>query len=93
MFVLCTLVVNAPLLPHVLRATALDVVPAARRSLRRKALTALDDHTDSTVASLRRQEDEMFAGVDWARVRDTTRVRAGAADLSPGTSSSCSVSA
>jgi hypothetical protein len=76
MFVLCTLVVNAPLLPHVLRATALDVVPAARRSLRRKALTALDDHTDSTVASLRRQEDEMFAGVDWARVRDTTRVRA-----------------
>ena len=74
LFVLCTLIVNAPLLPRVLLWTGLDAVPAPRRALRGKALAALDAHTDAAVAALRAQEDEMLAGVDWARVRDMVRV-------------------
>ena len=74
LFVLCTLIVNAPLLPRVLSWTGLDAVPAPRRALRGKALAALDAHTDAAVAALRAQEDEMLAGVDWARVRDMVRV-------------------
>ena len=35
LFVLCTLLINAPLLPMVLRLTKLDVVPDARLALRR----------------------------------------------------------
>ena len=77
---LCTLLINAPLLPRVLRLTKLDVVPDARLALRRRALRALDAHTASAVASLRAEEDAMMAGVDWARVRELTKV-GGAGDF------------
>lgn len=74
LFVLCTLLINAPLLPKVLRVTRLDVVPDARLALRRRALRALDAHTASAVAGLRAEEDAMMAGVDWTRVRELTKV-------------------
>ena len=77
---LCTLLINAPLLPRVLRLTKLDVVPDARLALRRRALRALDAHTASAVTGLRAEEDAMMAGVDWARVRELTKV-GGAGDF------------
>ena len=80
LFVLCTLLINAPLLPKVLRLTKLDVIPDARLALRRRALRALDAHTASAVAGLRSEEDAMMAGVDWARVRELTKV-GGASDF------------
>ena len=80
LFVLCTLLINAPLLPKVLRVTKLDVIPDARLALRRRALRALDAHTASSVAGLRAEEDAMMAGVDWSRVRELTKV-GGASDF------------
>ena len=74
LFVLCTLLINAPTLPFWMRVLGLDAVPEASLDLRRRAVGALRAHTGTVVESLRRDEDDGFAGVDWARVEEYAAV-------------------
>eukprot|EP00775_Hariotina_reticulata_P013876 gene13876-13995_t len=67
-FVLLTLLINAPLLPAVLRVTGLSEVPEKQLARRRRAVAALGDHTATVLEQLRDAEDELLAGVDWAQV-------------------------
>ncbi|KAF8065728.1 NHX8 [Scenedesmus sp. PABB004] len=67
-FVLLTLLINAPLLPTVLRLTGLSDVPPKQLARRRRAVAALGDHTAAVLEQLRDAEDELLAGVDWAQV-------------------------
>eukprot|EP00879_Flechtneria_rotunda_P004544 GHRR01004799.1.p1 GENE.GHRR01004799.1~~GHRR01004799.1.p1 ORF type:complete len:1688 (+),score=648.93 GHRR01004799.1:153-5216(+) len=67
-FVLLTLLINAPLLPTVLRLTGLSVVPPKQITRRQRAVAALAEHTAVVLDQLRDAEDELLAGVDWAQV-------------------------
>ncbi|CAL5219904.1 g1831 [Coccomyxa viridis] len=67
-FVLLTLIVNAPLLPWVLRITGLSKVPDTKMRMRRRAVRALMSHTQNAIRDLRNDEDEMLRGVDWGAV-------------------------
>lgn len=80
LFVLCTLLINAPTLPWWLRVLKLDTVPEARLALRRRAVGALRVHTAKVVNSLRQDGEDAFAGVDWGRVRDFVDVAGPAFD-------------
>jgi hypothetical protein len=75
-FVMLTLLINAPLLPWVLRVTGLSAIPPKQLARRRRAVEALAEHTRAAVEQLRGEEDEMLTGVDWAHVErycDVTR--------------------
>eukprot|EP00878_Enallax_costatus_P002544 GHUV01002726.1.p1 GENE.GHUV01002726.1~~GHUV01002726.1.p1 ORF type:complete len:958 (+),score=224.31 GHUV01002726.1:205-3078(+) len=67
-FVLLTLLINAPLLPTVLRLTGLSKVPEKQLARRQRAVAALGEHTATVLEQLRDAEDELLAGVDWAQV-------------------------
>lgn len=61
-FVLLTLLINAPLLPWVLRVTGLSAIPEKQLARRRRAVAALADHTASAIEQLRAEEEEMLTG-------------------------------
>ena len=61
-FVLLTLLVNAPMLPWVLRWTGLSVVPQQHVKMRAKAVHLLAKHTEQILQELRDDEDEMLRG-------------------------------
>ena len=61
-FVLLTLLINAPLLPWVLRVTRLSVIPPKQLARRRRAVEALAEHTAGIIGELRSEEDGMLAG-------------------------------
>lgn len=61
-FVLLTLMINAPLLPTVLRLTGLSKVPDKQLARRRRAVAALGEHTATVLEQLRDAEDELLAG-------------------------------
>ncbi|KAK9819620.1 hypothetical protein WJX72_000338 [[Myrmecia] bisecta] len=67
-FVLLTLVINAPLLPLVLRLTGLNKEPEAKKQMWLKASRAVVFHTTKTIERLRDEPDEMLRGVDWGAV-------------------------
>lgn len=63
-FVLLTLLINAPLLPTVLRLTGLSKVPDKQLARRQRAVAALREHTTSVLEQLRDAEDELLAGME-----------------------------
>jgi len=75
-FVMLTLLVNAPMLPRILRWTKLDAVPLQHQKMRRKALRMLLRHTDAAIDELRDDDDEMLRGVDWDAVHKYVDVSA-----------------
>ncbi|PRW44236.1 Sodium hydrogen exchanger 7 [Chlorella sorokiniana] len=68
LFVLCTLLINAPTIPAVLRWTGLTEVSPVKLSIREKAKRALLRYTAAAVKDLRDDPDEMLRGVDWGKV-------------------------
>ncbi|KAI8472713.1 MAG: Sodium/hydrogen exchanger family-domain-containing protein [Monoraphidium minutum] len=67
-FVLLTLVINAPLLPWVLRVTGLGAIPEKQLARRRRAVAALAEHSAAAMLQLKGEEEEMLTGVDWGHV-------------------------
>lgn len=61
-FVLLTLLVNAPMLPRILRWTRLSIVPQQHVKMRAKAVRLLSKHTASALKELCDDEDEMLRG-------------------------------
>lgn len=61
-FVLLTLLVNAPMLTWVLRWTGLSLVPPQHVKMRKKAVQLLAKHTEQTLQELRDDEGEMLRG-------------------------------
>lgn len=61
-FVLLTLLVNAPLLPWVLKVTGLAAIPDKQLARRKRAVEALAEHTAAAIEELRREEDELLTG-------------------------------
>lgn len=61
-FVLLTLMINAPLLPWVLRMTGLAAIPPKQLARRSRAVEALAEHTSAAIEALRGEEDEMMTG-------------------------------
>lgn len=68
LFVVSTLLVNAPCVPAILRATGLLEVSPVKLSVREKAKRALLRFTVAALKDLREDEDEMLRGVDWGAV-------------------------
>ncbi len=61
-FVLLTLLVNAPLLPRVLRWLSLNRIPDKQLRRRQRAIEALGEHTQEIIEELRDDEDELLSG-------------------------------
>jgi hypothetical protein len=61
-FVLLTLLLQAPALPFVLRLTKLNLLPPNHQERRRRAVEALNAHTEESIANLMDDEDELMAG-------------------------------
>ncbi|PSC69954.1 Sodium hydrogen exchanger 7 [Micractinium conductrix] len=68
LFVLSTLLVNAPTIPALLRFTRLNQVSLVKLRIREKAKRALLRYTATAIQDLKADEDEMLRGVDWAAV-------------------------
>ncbi|KAK9789036.1 hypothetical protein WJX73_003859 [Symbiochloris irregularis] len=71
-FVLMTLVINASILPWVLRVTGLSKVAPGKLKQRKRVVRALLNHTGSTIQALKDDDDEMLRGVDWPAVEQFT---------------------
>lgn len=69
-FVVLTLVVNAPLVPWLLRMTGVAESGVVKRRMRAKAARALVHYTHSAIDDLKQDEDEMLRG---ARFEITSR--------------------
>ena len=61
-FVLLTLLVNAPMLTYVLKWTGLSVVPKQHVKMRAKAVHLLAKHTEQILKEMRDDDDEMLRG-------------------------------
>lgn len=61
-FVLLTLLINAPLLPTLLRWTKLGEISQKQFKRRQRALEALKEHTVSAIEQLKEEEDELLSG-------------------------------
>lgn len=61
-FVLLTLLINAPLLPIVLRLTGLATLGHHKVKMRGKAVRALERKTAEAIQILKDDEDEMLRG-------------------------------
>ncbi|KAL3155128.1 Son of sevenless 1, variant 2 [Trebouxia sp. C0009 RCD-2024] len=68
--VVLTLLVNAPLIPMLLKWTGLSQVSPVKAKMRAKAARAFSRYTENAVDELKNDEDEMLRGVDWKAVRD-----------------------
>ncbi|KAL3141541.1 Son of sevenless 1, variant 2 [Trebouxia sp. C0010 RCD-2024] len=68
--VVLTLLVNAPLIPMLLKWTGLSQVSPVKAKIRAKAARAFSRYTENAVDELKNDEDEMLRGVDWKAVRD-----------------------
>lgn len=66
-FVVLTLVVNAPLVPWLLRMTGVAESGVVKRRMRAKAARALVHYTHSAIDDLKQDEDEMLRGA-WCEV-------------------------
>ncbi len=67
-FVVMTLVINAPLLPWVMRKTGLAAIASVKRRMRAKAVRALVRFTSAAIEDLKDDHDEMLRGAtatDW----------------------------
>ena len=62
-FVFLTLLVNAPMLPTLLRWTKLNAIPPRQLLRRRRAIEALEARTAEAVDELRTVEDELLSGI------------------------------
>jgi hypothetical protein len=60
--VVCTLVVNAPLMPLILRWTRLSDISPVKVRMRGKAARALLRYTHTAIEDLQHDEDEMLRG-------------------------------
>eukprot|EP00884_Botryococcus_braunii_P003955 jgi/Botrbrau1/13560/Bobra.4_2s0018.1 len=63
LFVLTTLVVNAPTLPFFLRVLGLNTVSPIKLATRKRAVMVLSNHTEICIRNLRSDEDEMLRGM------------------------------
>ena len=61
-FVVMTLVINAPLLPWVMRKTGLAAIASVKRRMRAKAVRALVRFTSAAIEDLKDDHDEMLRG-------------------------------
>ncbi|DBA77107.1 hypothetical protein WJX77_005031 [Trebouxia sp. C0004] len=68
--VVMTLLVNAPLIPLLLKWTGLSQVSPVKAKIRAKAARAFTRYTQNAVKELKNDEDEMLRGVDWKAVED-----------------------
>ncbi len=59
---MCTLVVNAPLMPLILRWTRLNEISPVKLRMRGKAARALLRYTGTAIEDLQHDEDEMLRG-------------------------------
>ena len=57
-----TLLINAPLMPHLLKWTRLNEVSRVKRRMRGKAARALLRYTRTALEDLQHDEDEMLRG-------------------------------
>ncbi|KAL0021928.1 hypothetical protein WJX79_007439 [Trebouxia sp. C0005] len=69
-FVLLSLIINAPMLPWIMRITSLNTVPEGKLRMRRKAVIALAAHKQEGLQQLKDDPDEMLRGVDWSLVSE-----------------------
>ena len=60
--VVCTLLVNAPLMPLILRWTRLNEISPVKLRMRGKAARALLRYTGTAIEDLQHDEDEMLRG-------------------------------
>lgn len=60
--VVCTLMVNAPLMPALLRWTRLNAISVVKTRMRGKAARALLRYTNTAIDDLQHDEDEMLRG-------------------------------
>jgi hypothetical protein len=60
--VVCTLMVNAPLMPYLLRWTRLNAISDVKTRMRGKAARALLRYTKTAIDDLQHDEDEMLRG-------------------------------
>ncbi|KAK9840543.1 hypothetical protein WJX81_000451 [Elliptochloris bilobata] len=67
--VVCTLLINAPLLPLVLHWTGLARISPVKGRLRAKAVRSLRRFTEHAVVDLEHDTGEMMRGGDWTAVR------------------------
>ena len=67
-FVLLTLLLNAPLIPRVLKWTGLNTESRVRLRLREKAKRSILRYTKEAVSELKDDGDEMLRGADWDKV-------------------------
>ncbi|GMH41236.1 hypothetical protein BSKO_09146 [Bryopsis sp. KO-2023] len=67
-FVLLTLLVNAPMIPVLLRWTGLNRVTLIKLHMVERAKEALTDYTDKVISLLQSNKGGMLRGVDWAAV-------------------------
>lgn len=63
--VVLTLLVNAPLIPFLLKWTGLSQVSPVKAKIRAKAARAFSRYTDNAVEELKNDEDEMLRGTSW----------------------------
>ncbi len=61
---LCTLLINAPLMPWLLKKTGLLAKPSGKLFARGKAARALLRYSEAAVSDLQNNEDEMLSGED-----------------------------
>lgn len=73
-FVLLTLLIQAPMLPHILSWTKLDTIPLEHQIMRRKAVGLLLGGTHAAIESLQGDEEELMRGVDWKLVAATVNM-------------------
>eukprot|EP00884_Botryococcus_braunii_P005640 jgi/Botrbrau1/15077/Bobra.0286s0006.2 len=78
--VLCTLLINAPLLPKLLKWTGLLAPAGTQQVVRGKLVRALLRHTKAVISDLQTDDDEFLSGADWEAVREFTDVEH---DLAP----------
>lgn len=67
-FVVLTLIINAPLMPWLLKVTGVAETGGVKQRMRAKAARALVRYTQSAIEDLKGDEDEMLRGVDWNMV-------------------------
>lgn len=80
--VLCTMLVNAPTLPAVLRRCGLLEVAPAKARILRSAFRSLSKRTEEAIEDLKADEDELLRGVDWVAVRRFVNIEADAPGVS-----------
>jgi len=67
-FVLITLVVNAPTLPHLLQQSGLLDIPIAKQEVMKKVRKGLLSKTKEIIESLKADDEELLRWVDWSIV-------------------------